>query len=69
MGCITRECLNPECGYADGNLPPIGLRYTCPKCGQRLSISFDEHEDHGEYEQDDPDEEEETLSDEHWISK
>lgn len=47
MGCITRECL--ICDYADGNLPPLESRYDCPKCGNKLQISFDEWECREEY--------------------
>jgi hypothetical protein len=40
MGCIIREC---ACGYADGGLG----RGFCPRCGERLVVSFDEQFDHG----------------------
>ena len=40
MGCTMREC--SSCGYADG-----GHRGgDCPRCGDRLVVSFDEEGDH-----------------------
>ena len=64
MGCITRECSNPECNLIDGLLPPQGSRHICPKCGGYMTVDFDEWPCHEEDYC-----EEEILSDKHWIER
>jgi len=40
LGCINRECY--DCHFADGKLPERGEPNTCPRCGGRMSLEFDE---------------------------
>ena len=44
MGCILRECLNPECRHADGQ----NVHTPCPKCEGKMDFQFDEWMDHDE---------------------
>jgi len=48
MACIIRECWTEGCDYIDCKLPKTAEEEYCPKCGEKLTVEFDEEGDHYE---------------------
>jgi len=48
MSCVMYVCLTKGCDHACTIEPPMRI---CPKCGERMTIEFDEWADHDEPEE------------------